>query len=295
MPVTMLPLISKESAVKLLTSSIPEAEWLLGKIESEDGWFRFPPNLTDAIKTLKIESYPLLYENEYAIAHMLQLAFFTEKEVDEFNLKFEAASVEERGKILEEFTFDVDLLIESVELPKTSDDQAEARERFNALSKDEQTEAIRFGQRWYCFFFCSFFQNVSMMVHGERLTSLVAQAKSGDDDAFVKAVQIDRRILMTIPYFRDRFIRAQDEGDVGFSDKIAYRLKCAPYRGKIRFKSLWLAFSYLDQLGLLNTLTHSEILEICDQAGVGDSKNCIHDVKSLTKCLKDYRMFQQRG
>lgn len=291
----MPPLISKDSALRILTSWIPDAEWLLRQIESNDGWFRFPPFFANAIKNLKIESYPLLYENEIAIARMLQLAFFREQDVDAFNLEFEAASIEERSVILEEFSSDLDEFIDSVEIPKTPKEQEEARAKFAMLSKDEQEEAVLFAQRWNCFFLSSFFQNLSVMVHGEKLTSLVTQAKNGDDDAFVKAVQIDRRILTTIPYFKDRFIRAQDEADLNFSDKISYRLKCAPYRGKIRFKALWLAFAYLDQIGLLNTLTHSEILDICDKAGVGGFNNRIEDVKSLSKRLKDYRQFQIRG
>lgn len=291
----MQPIITKESAAKILASAIPDAEWLLAKIESEQGWFRFPPVLTRAITNLKIESYPLLYQNEAAIALMLQRAFFNDAEVAEFNLEFEAASLVERGAILEELTVGIDAFMESVEFPKTPQEEAKARALFESLSKEEQAKSIRFCQHWFCFFFCSFFQNLSTMVHGEKLTSLVAQAKNGNDDAFAKAIQIDRRILTTIPYFKERFGLAQDEGDLDFSDKISYRLKCAPYRGKIRFKSLWLAFSCLDQLGLLNTLTHSEILEICDEAGVGGFKNRIEDVKYLSKRLKNYHSFQKNG
>lgn len=291
----MSPIICKESAARLIASSIPEAEWLLDKIESDDGWFRFPSVLVDAIKNLKIDSYPLLYENERSITRMLELAFVGEANIDEFNIEFARASLQKRDAMLGEILIEFDEFMDSVDFPKTPEQQSRAKGEFDALSKEEQSEAILFAQRWYCFFFASFFQNLSMMVHGEKLTSLVAQAKNGNDEAFVKAVQIDRRILITIPYFKERFARAQDEGDTEFSDKIAYRLKCAPYKGKIRFKSLWLTFSLLDQLGLLDTLTHSEVLEICDKAGVGGEKNRIDDVKTLTKRLKDYRLFQKRG
>lgn len=289
----MQPVITKESAAKILASAIPDAEWLLAQIESEQGWFRFPPTLTRTITNLKIESYPLLYQNEAAIALVLQRAFLDDAEAAEFNLEFEAASLAERGALLEYLTTSIDGLMNTVEFPKTLQEEAEARATFESLPKEEQAEVIRFSQHWFCFFFTSFFQNLSTMVHGEKLTSLVAQAKNGNDDAYAKAVQIDRRILTTIPYFKERFGRAQDEGDIDFSDKISYRLKCAPYRGKIRFKSLWLAFSCLDQLGLLDTLTHSEILDICDEAGVGGFKNRIEDVKYLSKRLKNYRSFQQ--
>lgn len=57
-----------------------------------------------------------------------------------------------------------------------------------------------------------------------------------------------------------------------FFDDIAYRLKAPPYKGKIRHKSLWLAFSILERSGLLDTLSHREIMEMCDEAGVGGDK-----------------------
>jgi hypothetical protein len=153
----MLPIIPKDSAARLLASSIPEAEWFLSQIESKQGWFRFPPILTNAIRNLKIESYPLLYENEHAIARMLQLAFFSQEEAEEFNLEFEMASLEGRGAMLEEFSANLDKAMDSFEIPKTPKQQEAAKARFDALSKEEQAEAILFAQRWHCFFFPNFF------------------------------------------------------------------------------------------------------------------------------------------
>lgn len=49
-----------------MRSGIPEAEWLLGEIEFQEGWFRFPPHLASVISRLKVENYPLLYSHENA-------------------------------------------------------------------------------------------------------------------------------------------------------------------------------------------------------------------------------------
>jgi hypothetical protein len=279
------PIISKKIAINFLASSIPDAEWFLRLIETQDGYFRFPPLLSSRIKDLKIESYPRLYESEASIAGMLFEAFLGPSGTQEFCIDFDTADLRERGQMLEQWSEMLDDFVGSVEIPKTKADQEKATAQFNALSKVEQAEAIVFAQRWYCFFFASFFQNISVMVHGEKLTALVARARTGDDDAFVKAIQIDNRILTTIPYFKDRLSRAQDE----------YRIQCAPYRGKIRFKSLWLAFAFLDQVGLLRSLPHWELLQICDEAGVGGVENRIQDVKYFTKRLADYRRAQSIG
>ena len=42
-------------------------------------------------------------------------------------------------------------------------------------------------------------------------------------------------------------------------------------------------------------MQHREILDLCDEAGVGGYANRIEDVKNLSKRLAEYRAFQNRG
>jgi hypothetical protein len=291
----MAELISLDSVIETLRSSIPDAEWFLRHIESEQGIFKFPPYLADTITNLKIESYPRLYTNENAIGAMLFRAFMSDEELKELNAELEAASPDERGEFITEFSSSFCEGIERIEIPKTPAEQEAARQRFLSLPEAEQKEAIRIGQHFFCAFFASFFQNLSVMVHGEKLTALVAQAVAGNDEAFAKAVQIDRRILTECPYFKERFVRAQFDRDEDFNDLISYRVQHSPYRGKIRHKTLWLTFSFLELTGHLNELKHREILEICDEVGVGGWDNRIQEVKHLTRRLDEYRKFQNRG
>jgi hypothetical protein len=288
-------LIDKTSAVDFLRSTIPEWAWLVSKIESEDGHFRFPPFVARAITNLKIHSYPLLYENEAAISLVLFRAFMSQDEIMELNAQLEKQSPEERGKTIRDLIDGLSEFDQVFELPKTPADEKRAQVQFDALSKEDQGETVKLVQHLWMVFLVGFFQNVSVMVHGEKLTSLVAQAKAGNDDAFCKAVQIDKRILTTIPYFKQRFESAMLEGDQNFTDALAYRLQCPPYKGKIRHKSLWMAFAFLDMVGLLDTLKHQELLDLCDEAGVGGYANRIEDVKHLSKRLADFRRFRGYG
>lgn len=139
----MLPLVPKESAAKFLASVIPDTEWLLSKIESEQGWFRFPPVLTRIITNLKIEFYPLFYENENAIGLLLQRALFSESAITEINQGFETASPQERGEMIEWLTAGIDAFMEGVNFPKTPHEEEEAQAQFDALSSEEQAEAVR--------------------------------------------------------------------------------------------------------------------------------------------------------
>ena len=288
-------LLSLDSVVSSLRTSIPDAEWFLRHIESERGWIRFPPGLANAIINLKVENYPLLYANEAAIGLMLFKVFLPDDSIKELCVEFESATPEERGEFITEFTSTLFDEVDKIEIPKTPKAREEAERKFLALPEEEKRVTIKTSQHFLSFFLASFYQNLSVMVHGEKLTSLVAQAATGNDAAFAKAIQIDRRILTEYPYFRNRFVRAQLEGDSDFYDLISYRVNSSPYRGKIRYKSLWLTFSVLDASGLLNELKHREILDICDEVGVGGRENRIQDVKYLSKRIKEYREFQKRG
>jgi len=286
--------IDLQSASNLLKSLIPDAEWFLAQIESKQGRFRFPVYLSNVITNLKIEVYPLLYQNENAIGAIMFKGFMSDDEFRKLINDIEKATPEERGQLMLDSSNDVNQALANFKIPKTQAEQIEADKIYNSLTLEQQQQSLKASQHFFCSFFAIFYQTLSIMVHGEKLTSLVAQAKAGDDAAFVKAVQIDKRMLTTIPYFIERFNRAShDESD--FYDQLSYRLQCAPYKGKIRHKSLWLAFSILDQLNLLCGLKHSQILEICDEAGVGGYENRIQSVKHLTNRLKEYREFQKRN
>lgn len=290
-----MQIIDKSSAAQFLHGMAPDWLWLLTRIETEDGRLRLPPLVARAIANLKIESYPLLYENEAAIGLVVFRGFMSHEEMVELSSRVTDQSPEERGQTLRELFGDLSEFDAAFEFPKTPADERRARALFDAATKEEQAEAIKIGQHLWAGFLVGFFQSLSVMVHGEKLTSLVAQAKAGNDEAFCKAVQIDKRILTTIPYFRQRFESANLEDDQDFSDALAYRLHCPPYKGKIRHKALYLAFAFLDQVGLLDTMQHREILDLCNEAGLDAHANRIDDVKNLSKRLAEYRAFQRRG
>lgn len=246
-----MQIIDRASAAGFISSGAPDWEWLLGQMESEGGYLRFPPMVVRAIVNLKIGSYPLLYENEAAIGLIVFRAFMTQEQIIELNTQLTEQSPEERGQTLREMCGGLLEVDQAFELPKTPAAEKRAQAQFDALTKEEQADAVRIAQYFWMGFLAGFFQNVSVMVHGEKLSSLVLQAKAGNDEAFCKAVQIDKRILTTIPYFKQRFENAALDGDQEFADALAYRLQCAPYKGKIRYKSLWMAFAFLDMVGLL--------------------------------------------
>jgi hypothetical protein len=289
------PLISLDTASEFLREVVPEWEWFVAHLESEDGRFRFPRRLAAIIQSLKIESYPLLYENEAAIGAVIARAFMDQAEFSDFDAQAREASPEERGAIAAEFGKLLEEVGEGFVLPKTPADARRAQEAFDALSEAERRESVRVWQCLTAGFLATFYQQLSVMVHGEKLTALVAQAKQGDRSAFAKAVQIDKRILSAIPYFKDRYALAGMQSDIEFLDEVGRRIAAPPYKGHIRHKSLWLTFAMLESCGLLTGMRHEALLDLCESVGVGGYKNRIEDVKNLSKRLAEYRRFQQRG
>jgi len=290
----MSPLIDVATATRTLLVMVPEWTWLLKHIESNGGYVGFPKLFTQFIRNLKIGSYPKLYEDERLIGLIALLALYSEDEIAELNSMLLAASPEERGQFLEQTLLELEGLGESIHIPKTPLGIKAAEKAFKELSESEQIAATKYWQYTTMALLAGFYQALSIMVHGEKLTSLVARAKSGDDKSFAKAIQIDKQILFAIPYFSERYSRGQLEGDRIFTEMIGAHLHRAPYRGKIRHKSLYLCFAFLEQANLLNELRHREILDICDQIGINMHANRIDDVKNLTKRLAEYRSFQQR-
>lgn len=283
------------SAARLIQAMAPDWLWLLKYIESEDGYVRFPPAVAQWIKNLNIGNYPRLYEDERAIGAILLKAFLSIEQVEELNTKLEACSSHERGQLLLEYISDLGDGIDAIELPKTPAAQKRAEAQFLAMCDEERQHATEFMQHFLMGMLAGFYQSLSIMVHGEKLTALVAQAKTGDDKAFAKAVQIDKRILHELPYFKDRFASANSEGQRDFIELVMAHMYRPPYKGKIRHKALYLAFSLLDQLGVLERMKHSELLDLCTQAGLDAHANRIDDVKNVSKRLAEYRAFQRRG
>lgn len=128
---------------------------------------------------------------------------------------------------------------------------------------------------------------VSLMVHGRSLCQLVADAKTGDDEAFVLAVQIDRTVL-NIPYFRQRMAKAQLGAEPLFFQRLAYRLKNPILNTKRTRLKLWLAFAILDDEGKLE-IPVERLWQFCSAVGVYDSL----DTDSLRKSRAEYYRSQR--
>jgi hypothetical protein len=112
----------------------PDLVWLLRHIETEDGFFRFPPLLSRAIANLKIESYPRLYENEAAIGLIFVKGLLSDAEIKELAIDLGRSSPDERGELLLSLNESLEEQFAAVEIPKTRAEEKRALKQFEALS-----------------------------------------------------------------------------------------------------------------------------------------------------------------
>jgi hypothetical protein len=287
------PAIDLSTTVSLLKEAAPDWEWLLRHIESKNGFFRFPKQVTDFIERFRIENYPLLYQSEAAISYAFVRSVLTEAEIKELNDELIAMSVEERGQATQAFVTGMKEGVDGAIAYAEARTPEELEAEFSAMSTQEQQDAVKTIQWFGMSCLSMFYQVLSTMVHRQKLTSLVAQAKAGDDVALARAVQIDPRIAGVDPYFRNRIANLHAEGNDVLRRKLSYVMNSAPYKGRVRHKSLWMGFAFLDMCGHLDTLKHREMLDVFDEAGIGGYDNRIGEVKFLTKRLSEYKASQQ--
>ena len=175
------------------------------------------------------------------------------------------------------------------------DEDIKSKEQFESLDEDTKRNLIERWQYLFLHILSSVHNYFSIMVTGESMTSLVPKAINGDSEAFFKAVKIDRNLLSLHPYFIERYQQAQTNGQKDFLKRLAPYQSTPQLIGRIRYPGLYIVFAMLETLKWLDDLTHSEILDICDAAGLDHWQNRIDDVNAVTKQLARYRRYQKTG
>lgn len=266
---------------------------MLEHLESSGGRLEFGPELPDLIANLKISLYPLLYQNEAAAGNLLANAFLGADGAQAAEVELLEATPEERGQAVIELGEGLDALDEVFNFRASDEKRAAALVAYQALDPEQQAASVAFIQKVLGAVLVIFYEHLSVMVHGQKLTLLVQRALAGDDEAFLKAIQIDKRVLSTIPYFIERFNRASMRNEEAFVSAIAGKLKAPPYAGRLTHKKLWMTFAFLDSMDLLDTYGGNELLDLCIEVGSLDDGKPMEDVKNFLKLKSRYRAFQR--
>jgi hypothetical protein len=297
----MISRIEKSLARLLAVQMAPECGDVLSHFRNNsDGWVRMPQEIEQVYKNLGLGPfYVLAYEDELRIHGCLYKGVFPQNTVEnviQLEAEFRALSEEEKIAILRE---DTDSSLNDISFrwgdffPKTEEAKEAAKKQFEAFSDEDKKDVIFRLTMFITFFYSFFYNTLSLMVHGQKLTALVPLALKGNKEAFCKAAQIDRNLLTGHPYFKDTYARLQAGEDRQFLQDLLYRIGNPTTRGKIRFPALYMVFTILEGFQWLDDFTASEILDICDEAKLDRYQNRIEDENYLNKRRIEYRRFQR--
>jgi hypothetical protein len=294
--------LTKAQVKEVVNKNAPDYLELFNDFHVHDGgWLIWPEPLVKIKSNLKLENYVELYEDEKRINICFALYMFDKDQL-------EKQAEEEKGLTLEQKQEKLNALVEYIdhyvedELPQMFKDfpiipenEKLAKEEFEKLSIEDQQYFTRKFQYLFLGMLSAMHNYFAVMVLGEKMTSLVPKALKGDDDAFLKAVKIDRNLLTNHTYFKDRYQKAQQSGQREFLEKLAIRQSTPNLLSKIRYPGVYFIFSMLEVMGWLDEFRHEEILDLCDTCGLDRWQNRIEDVNAVTKQLLRYRRYQKTG
>jgi hypothetical protein len=295
-----VPRARKDTVLALVSQSAPMFLELLGECKDAATWRKLSTRLDEIRTRMKIESYVLIYEDERRIGNALTNAIMSKTAQADFEKNFTAATEEEQLEILHDFGRpggEGEQLVEAMfpDDPYILKAQIEA---FNQLGDDDKREAQQRSQLLMCFLMAWLHEALAVMVHGEKMTSLVPKALAGDEESFLKAIHIDKALIVLHPKFAERHQQAMQQagrGDATVLEKINYRLASPVTKGRVQLAGLFSIFAMLESLGWLDDLLHREILDVCDAAGLDRWQNRIDDENAVTKALIKYRRYQKTG
>lgn len=295
----------EKSIARLLTVKFaPECGEVLALYRAKrDGWIKMPEGIEQIRKNSGLgDAYVLAYEAEPRILSCLMKFICpddTVKKLKEFDDALIATAEKDKLELVEQLLGE----LENDDFSESSSETEEeaikacetAQEEWEAISADEKAAILSQIQLFFAFFYAYFYNHIALMVHGQKLTTLVPLALQGDQKAFCKAVQIDRNLLTGHPYFRDTYARLLTGEDQKFLKAIASHLNRPPIQGKIRFPALYMLFAVLDGFKWLDDFTANEILDVCDDARLDRYQNRIEDESYLIKRRLEYRKKQKIG
>lgn len=287
----------KDTVLALVSEAAPQFLEILGDCKDAATWRKVSKRFEEVRVRLRIDNYVLIYEDERRIGSALTNAIMSPEQQQECAREFAAASQEEQLEMLHDLGRpggEGEKLAEEM-FPEDPDAQKAQIEAFNQLDEDGKREAVKRGQFLMGFLMAWLYEFLAVMVHGEKMTSLVPKALAGDEEAFLKAIHIDKALLTLHSKFANRHRQAILDGDRTLLDKISYHLAVPVTRGRVQLAGLFAVFAMLESLGWLNDLRHGEILDICDAARLDRWQNRIEDENAVTKALIKYRRYQKTG
>lgn len=252
------PLATLKPIQEFVTSFVDDYDWYLKHIRKTSN--HLPNQVSKFVNELGIQNYSSLYLDK----NNLNTLFVEGMElVPEFKNIFHQLiqiSEEDAHKFMDEWLHNLSSLdfdeIFTDEQEETDEDLSEA-----------QLNALRSLIKW-----CLLWMHdlTSLMVHGERIFSLVQKAVTGNRSAMLKVLQTDPSSFQYIPEFQKIHAQAVVSRDKKFLNSMNHHLNNRVGQSKLSHRIIYTVIFLLDTLQILGNMTNKEILELCDVSGLSD-------------------------
>lgn len=283
---------SLTATVKAIEESLEENSWLFIRLSQNNNTLALPYGIVDFLTNVELPIWASFYSSDVNLETVVTQCIFTEDESSELEKKIELLSPKEaeafiiglEKRITEFFDeihpngFDIDALA----FPAVSE--------ADALPVDEIDTNVEMNYLLCTNFLLHIFNFLSLMSHGRTMYDIVQAAISGCEDSFYEAIQIDRTVLIAIPFFQKRLLELQLSGDKDSLDRLSRAMGINSIGAQYDYPDLKLVFSLLHRTGHLDDMPGEELLTLCLRLKVykGDS------VKALAKRKRDFLKSQPR-
>jgi hypothetical protein len=269
--------VSRSVLERHLKKVIPIFGEVLSTIRVYSDGDRYLPKIREAMQRTNIVDWAKHYQDPTNALKTYLLMVMSPDEINKLNQDVLAMSAEEQASLLDEI------------IKEVTDGLDEEDDKVSA-----ELDPQRAAQFWY-FAMPTVFNFLAYVAHRKSIYQLVAEAMSGNDESFLKTIQVDKSTLTHIPYFVERNRRAADEGDINFLRQInTYRQKPI-LRTQTRLLPLVMLLAYLYQMNMLDQLCEDMewLLGLCEQTGIYGNGQGAADLESFKKTVRRFKTEQQ--
>jgi len=252
------PLASIKPIQKFIASFVDDYDWYLKHIRKTSN--HLPIQISQIIIDLGMQDYSSLYIDKsnlntlfiegLELSAEFKQAFHQVNQIPEENVH---QFMDEYLKNLSQLDLD-DVL---------TDEQEEVEDEL----PDEQLNALKSLIKW-----CLLWMHdlTSLMVHGERIFSLVQKAIAGNRSAMLKVLQTDPSSFQYIPEFQKIHAQAVVSREKKFLNSMNHHLNNRVGQSKLSHRMIYTVIFLLDTLQILGNMTNKDVLELCDASGISD-------------------------
>jgi len=243
---------------EFITSFVDDYDWYLKHIRKTSN--HLPTQISKLANELGIQDYSSLYVDKNNLNTLFIEGMELAPELKNVFHQINQISEEHVHKFMDEWLQNLSRL----DLDEVFSDEQEKTEE--ELS-EEQLNALRSLIKW-----CLLWMHdlTSLMVHGERIFSLVQKAIAGNRSAMLKVLQTDPSAFQYIPDFQKIHAQAVVSRDKKFLNSMNHHLNNRVGQSKLSHRMIYTVIFLLDTLQILGSMTNNDILELCDTSGLSD-------------------------